>query len=410
MRLRFLGGVNEVGRLGMLLETSDREYLFDYGIAPHDPPKYPEPAPAIEAAFLSHAHLDHSGYMPWAAARYEMPIVGTGVTKTLSELLARDSLKVAKLENYPQPFAPEAIHAMNANFEPVEYGDRRSFKGLDVRFSSAGHIPGSTMFDVTDGSTRLLFTGDVNLIDTRLVERAKPVKTDVLVIEATYAGRQHPDRLETEEAFLDAVDGVVAQGGTVIVPSFAAGRTQEILLLLGEEGYDVHLDGMGKTVTKLMLEESRFCRSASKLSKAFEKAKLVKTPHARERALDADVIVTTSGMMDGGPVQYYIGELKRDPKSAVFVTGFQVPGSVGRRLVDEGVFAPHDGAPEKVALDVRYFDFSAHAGHDEIVEFARACKPEKIVFFHSDKREPLAEALKDDAEVILPVTNQVVEI
>lgn len=403
MRIRFLGGVDEVGRLGMLVEGKRTKLLFDYGMAPRDPPEYPHPAPEVDALFLSHSHLDHSGMVPWVAHKHGCPIVGTSLTRNMSDLLAYDSLKVAKLEGYPQPFPKEAIASMNAQWEDHHYGTVRESGEYDVRLHSAGHIPGSTMFEVDDGSTRLLFTGDINLIDTHLVPKAEPVRCDVLAIEATYSGREHPDRKKTEEQLLDAVDGIVSQGGQVILPCFAVGRTQEMMCVLAKHGYDIWVDGMGKTVLKMMLDDNRYLKSPRELQQAAEDVNLVKNPAQREKARKGDVIITTSGMLEGGPAMYYLDHLKDDPKSAVFFSGYQVPGSGGRSLLDTGGLALEHGKPhQKVHCEVRSFDFSGHAGHSEIVEFARRCSPEHVVLFHSDDRSLLAEALSEFAKVHTP--------
>jgi putative mRNA 3-end processing factor len=410
MRVRFLGGVDEVGRLGMLLHGQDSTLLFDYGMAPRDPPEYPAPAPDVDALFLSHSHLDHSGMVPLVAGRQQCPIVGTSLTRSMSDLLAYDSMKVARLEGYPQPFKREDIAAMNANWDERHYGDTRESGEFDVRFHNAGHIPGSTMFEADDGSSRLLFTGDINLIDTHLVPKAEPVRCDVLAIEATYSGREHPDRRVTEEQLLDAVDGVVAQGGKVVLPCFAVGRTQELLCVLANGGYDLWVDGMGKTVLQMMLEDNRYLKSPRELQQALEKASLVRSPVHREKAARADVIITTSGMLDGGPALYYLQQLKDDPHNAVFFTGFQVPGSGGRSLLDTGALDLGTGKLEKVSCEIRHFDFSGHAGHSEIVEFAKRCQPEHVVLYHSDDRSHLAKSLGEFAKVHTPAALEDVDL
>ena len=402
MRVRFLGGVDEVGRLGMVLEGQSTKLLFDYGIAPRDPPEYPHPAPEVEALFLSHSHLDHSGMVPLVAGRQGCPVVGTTLTRAMSDLLAYDSLKVARLEGYPQPFRREDIAAMNAQWDARHFGETRESGEFDVRFHPAGHIPGSTMFEADDGSTRLLVTGDLNLIDTHLVATAEPVRCDVLAIEATYSGREHPDRKKTEEQLLDAVDGVIAQGGQVILPCFAVGRTQEMMCILANHGYDVWVDGMGKQVVHMMLEDGRYLKSARELQKALEDVNLVKNPAQREKAAKGDVLITTSGMLEGGPALYYLQQLRENPRNAVFFTGYQVPGSGGRSLLDTGALDLGSGKHERVECEIRHFDFSGHAGHSEIVEFAKRCRPEHVVLFHSDDRSMLAQSLSEFAKVHTP--------
>jgi putative mRNA 3-end processing factor len=409
--VHFLGGVDEVGRLGMVLEGERTKLLFDYGMAPRDPPEYPRPPPDdVSALFLSHSHLDHSGMVPWAASKLQCAVVGTSLTRAMSDLLAYDSMKVARLEGYPQPFKREDVAAMNAQWDERHYGDTREAGEFDVRFHSAGHIPGSTMFEVDDGSTRVLFTGDINLIDTHLVAKAEPVRCDVLAIEATYSGREHPDRKVTEEQLLDAVSGVVSAGGRVILPCFAVGRTQEMMCVLANQGYDIWVDGMGKSVVQMMLEDNRYLRSPREMQKALEDCSLVKNPAQRERASEAEVIITTSGMLDGGPALHYLKSMKDDPRSAVFFTGYQVPGSGGRSLLDTGGLDLGDGKVSRVDCEIRHFDFSGHAGHSEIVEFAKRCQPEHVVLYHSDDRTHLAKALSEFATVHTPVTGEDVDV
>ncbi|MFQ5552664.1 MAG: MBL fold metallo-hydrolase, partial [Thermoplasmata archaeon] len=233
MDIQFLGGAAEVGRLGMLLRVQGTTVLCDYGLAPSDPPQYPMEPPPVDALLLSHSHLDHCGMIPVVSRRAETKIYTTPVTQEVTNLLLADSLKVSAAEGYPEPFDREDIQAMNQGVVTVDHEDTLQAGNLEVEVHPAGHIPGSSMFRINDRDT-VLFTGDLQTIDSRLVRGTRPVPCDVLIMESTYAGRQHAPRAETEAQFLARVNEVVEGGGTALVPCFAVARTQEVLMVLAE--------------------------------------------------------------------------------------------------------------------------------------------------------------------------------
>lgn len=402
MEIQFLGGATEVGRLGMLLRTGPDMALFDYGMLPHDPPAYPMKAPPVDRLFVSHAHLDHSGMVPWICGRSETEVILTPPTADVADLLQEDSLKIADLEGFESPYDASDIQATRRSSRVLDFGDIVEMDSMEVTLHPAGHIPGATMFEI-NGSQTMLFTGDLHTLTTDLVFGARPVSCDTLIIEATYAGRNHPDRLKSETEFLEKIREVNSRGGIAIVPSFAVGRTQDVLLTLARGKFEVWLDGMGKTVNRIYLDYPEYLRSAKKLRHAMDKVR-IRTERGGREALQGDVIVTTSGMLDGGPVLRYIEAIRNDPRSAILLTGFQVEGTNGRRLVDEGAIEIK-GATVRPKCEWQKFDFSAHAGHDDLVRFIEACDPQRVVLMHGDNRELLAEAL-EGREVLLPVEGQ----
>ena len=397
----FLGGGHEVGRLGIKLVCPGARLLFDYGMTATDPPQYPAPCPPVDMLFLTHSHLDHCGMIPWLTARYDIPVISTGASRDVGMLLIEDSIKIGKAEGYPEPYNDSDAKIAKRKFEEIMFGDTTRAGDLQIVAHSAGHIPGATMYELI-GKKRTLITGDIHTLDTRLVAGAKPVKCDNLIMESTYSGRNHPARLKTEYALLKKIEEVSQRGGMVIVPSFAVGRTQEILLLLKDSKFDFWLDGMGKTVNKIYLRYPEYVRSIKRLRQAVNRTHEVRNMHARSRALNGDIVVTTSGMLDGGPVLSYIDAVRNDPKSAILLTGYQVEGSNGRKILETG-YMEFQGVSEKVNCEVLKFDFSAHAGHDELMAFAKGCDPEKIVLMHGDQREILAGDLRADGfDVLLP--------
>ncbi len=403
MDIEFLGGASHVGRLGMLLRHGPAALLFDYGMLPAKPPLYPMEAPPVDAAFISHAHLDHSGMIPWLTRHHAVDVYATPPTLDVADLLLADSLKVADAEGFQTPFTAQDLEDAPRYFQAIDFDETVEVGDLEVTLHSAGHIPGATMFEV-NGPETVVFTGDVQTLSTDLVVGAKPVKCDTLVIESTYAGRQHPDRLKTEYEFLNFVESIVRIGGLAVVPAFAVGRTQEVLMTLARKRFDTFLGGMGKSVNSIYVDHPGYVRSTKKLRQAMNRTRIVQSARGAEKALGAEVVVTTSGMLDGGPVLRYLDAICDDPNSAVLLTGYQVPGTNGRRLLDEGVIELN-GSLVKPRFQLRMFDFSAHAGHDELVAFIEASDPERVVLMHGDNRQALADALPG-RECILPMEGQ----
>ncbi len=399
MRFKFLGGANIVGRMGILMESGGANLIFEYGMNVAKPPTYPLPAPPIDMGFLTHPHLDHSGMIPWICGKYDTEFIATPSTISVTKLLLEDSLKVADLEGFPKPFENSDIRSTMRNFIPMSFGDTIDVAGFEVELHSAGHVPGAAMYELR-GDQTTVFTGDLNTTNTQLVWGGHPVKCDNLIMESTYAGRRQPDRLKTEYAFQQKVKEVVERGGKAIVASFAVGRTQEMMLTLKDMKYDMWVDGMGKTVNRLYLEHPEFLRNHKQFRRAKRRFKEVRSSSQRRMAMKGEVVVTTGGMLDGGPVLSYIQNIKDDPKSALLITGYQAEGSNGRMLLEEGVIEDR-GAPVKLNCEVQRFDFSAHSDHDDLVRFAEACDPENVVLCHGENREELAKDL-NVRNVILP--------
>ena len=405
LRYHYLGGGNEVGNVGIVLEdpTSNR-LLLDYGIAPTKPPRYPNEAPHVSNAIITHSHIDHLGMVPWLASNHNTTLHGTELTAAISEMMWYDCHKVSSIEGYPLPWDKRDIDLALSAWKTHPFNQPWKQDDWKLELHRAGHIPGAAMLHVETPNKSVLFSGDFDTRDSQLTVGAKPVQTDVLFVEGTYGGRDHPPKQEENQRFIERVVEVIDRGGTALVPAFANGRTQDVVMLLHKHlpELDVHVDGMGKRVAKLQMEHPETLRDPSALESAWKWCRRVSSKSDRKKALDADVIVSTSGMLDGGPSIWYLNRLRHERKNAILLTGYQARNTGGRRLLDERRI-PIFGKLANIELDVDQYSFSTHAGHQEIVDFAEQCQAEDVVIYHSDPtmaRPPLAEALEKNGHQV----------
>ncbi|MFC7097285.1 MBL fold metallo-hydrolase [Halobaculum marinum] len=397
MEIQFLGGAREVGRSAILVDDA---LLLDYGTLTGDPPQYPVGRPEPDAVVVSHGHLDHVGQVP-ALLRGDRrpPIHWTPPTSELARVLARDTLK---LRGYDCTFTESHVQRIGEVEQRHGYDEpfvvEAGGTDYEVTFYDAGHIPGSAHVLVDDGDTRLLYTADFHTDDTRLLSgsTARP-DADTVICESTYSDVAHEDRRRVEERFVERVRRTRYEGGTALIPAFAIGRTQEVLLVLGDTEVRPYLDGMGQTVTDIVRRHPEFVRDPDALRRAKSGARYVTGKDGqRERiAADNEAIVTTSGMVSGGPVMRYLPLLRSDPTNHVCLTGYQVEGTNGRQLLEHGR-CELDGGVVPVAAGVELFDFSAHADRDGLRAFLDSYRDATVLVNHGDRCPAFAEELRAD--------------
>lgn len=403
MQLSFLGACREVGRAGFLVEENDTRVLLDYGIGINGEIKTPLPVQGfVDGIIISHAHLDHSGYCPVLYENTELPCYMTPSSVPLMDFLIKDSIKVQQLRGFKQIFSKSHLKRMLRCVIPVEYERERKIGDFSFKLHDAGHIAGAAYIHLESKSGSLIYTGDINFKNTRLHKAAlmKYDSVDFLITESTYGGREHPDRKETEKEFVAACREVCDEDGNVLAPSFALGRAQEIASILFKNNfeYPVYLDGMAKQATEIMLEFPNLFRDYKEFYGAVKKVNWVSNQNGRENALaEPSVIISTAGMLQGGPAVSYLLNMVGLPNQAVFFVGFQPPGTPGKHLLETGKFKYEGYNVNCESLRMRHFDFSAHASSAELVKCAEELNPKAVFVVHGDLEQAntLAERIRE---------------
>jgi putative mRNA 3-end processing factor len=404
--LQFLGGCRTIGGSAVLLRSENESVLVDYGVYMSGTPHFPLPCSPRElsAIVLTHSHLDHSGAVPLLYVSGNVRLFTTKMTIGLTELLISDELK---LSGELLPFEENELSRMVRRTQTVKVGEQIKLNnGLSLNFMDAGHIPGSISTLIEAENKRILVTGDINTVETRLLEGAKidVSSMDAVVIEGTYALQDHPKRSETEKEFIDAVkETLEGDGGKVLIPAFAVARAQEILCILEKYGvdYPITIDGMVRAASKIFLRNPSFVRDYSLLRRALERARWVHGRKDKEKALsDPGIIIASAGMLEGGAAVGYLNALSQDPKNGIFLVSFQIPGTTGRTLIETGAYVSSDGEKRKAKSKVKFFDFSSHCGKSELWEVLKRLNTSTRVYVvHGEEQSCISLANRINNEL-----------
>ena len=431
--LTFLGGVGTVTGSKYLLRSKGAAVLIDCGLfqgfkqlrlrnwspLPVDPKK-------IGAVVLTHAHLDHSGYLPLLVKNgFEGFVYATHATRDLCEILLPDSgflqEKDAAFANkkgfsrhkpalplYTKDDAMDALGRIRA----VPFGEFREVApGVRVRFRRAGHILGAAIVEATIDGRTVVFSGDLGRSDSATMPTPERVETaDYVLIESTYGDRRH-STADPEDALAEVVNRVAARGGTVLVPSFAVGRTQILLYhiwRLKRSGripdLPVFLDSpMAIDAAEIFRRHADDHRLSPEDCRAMcAVARLVREPEDSQ-ALDRDpmpkIIVSASGMATGGRVLHHLKHFAPDPRNAVLFAGYQAGGTRGRHMVDGAPTVKIHGRHVPIKAEVDNLDMlSAHADRDGLMAWLRGFRrpPKRTFVVHGEPEA--ADALRGQIE------------
>jgi len=434
VRITALGGVQEVGRSALLVQTRESSVLLDCGINPGSTrpfeafPRLDNPAFEIEsldAVVISHAHLDHCGLLPFLYKYgYDGPVYCSAPTSNMMTLLQLDYLDVAGKQGVTPYYDQKDVRECVLHTLPLRYGVVTDI-APDMRLTlhNAGHILGSSMvhLHIGEGLHNVVYTGDYKYSRTMLLEAATTEfpRVETVITESTYGGPDDimPSRVEAEERLTSVVNQTLERKGKVLIPVPAVGRAQEIMLVL--DGYmrrglmkeaPVFIEGMISEATAIHTAYPEYLGREVRNSILHDGVNpfqsdyftIVEHPSIRQEIIEGEpcIIMATSGMLEGGPVIEYFKSLADNENNSIVFVSYQIEGTMGRRVqkgLNEVAVMTSEGKMDvvKVRLHTESIEgFSGHSDRRQIFNYITHLqpKPERVVVCHGERAKCLSMA------------------
>ena len=414
MKLTFLGAAGEVTGSCYLVDTGEVKFLLECGLfqggraAGRRNRRFAFDPREIAFVLLSHAHIDHSGLLPrLVAGGFRGPVYATPATCDLLGIMLPDSghlqEREAEREDQPPLYTESDARKSLRRLQPVEYGtELKPHPSVRCGFRDAGHILGSAILEIWIGGTKIVFSGDLGQPGRPIVQDPTPIESaDVLLVESTYGDRNHKSLVQTLDEFAYALnDTLSSRKGNVVIPSFAVGRTQDILYYIAQlqrEGrvppMKVYVDSpMALAATRITLKHVKLPDPGGvQFAESVEESMRINSIRA------GAVIISASGMCDGGRIKHHLRYNLPRPECAIVFAGFQAQGTLGRRIVDGARTVRIFGEPYPVRAKVFTIGgLSSHAGQTALLGWLGYFKrpPRQTWVVHG---EPLAAGALRDA-------------
>jgi KH/beta-lactamase-domain protein len=434
LRITALGGVQEVGRSALLVQTRESSVLLDCGVNPGSTrpfeafPRLDNPAFEIEsldAVVISHAHLDHCGLLPFLYKYgYDGPVYCSAPTSNMMTLLQLDYLDVAGKQGVTPYYDQKDVRECVLHTLPLRYGVVTDI-APDMRLTlhNAGHILGSSMvhLHIGEGLHNVVYTGDYKYSRTMLLEAATTEfpRVETVITESTYGGPDDimPSRVEAEERLTSVVNQTLERKGKVLIPVPAVGRAQEIMLVL--DGYmrrglmkeaPVFIEGMISEATAIHTAYPEYLGREVRNSILHDGVNpfqsdyftVVEHPSVRQEIIEGEpcIIMATSGMLEGGPVIEYFKSLADNENNSIIFVSYQIEGTMGRRVqkgMNEVALMTSEGKMDVVKVRLRTESiegFSGHSDRRQIFNYVTHLqpKPERVVVCHGERAKCLSMA------------------
>lgn len=428
MKIRFHGAAQTVTGSCHILETAAGEtVLLDCGLfqgrraeAKIRNGEFPVEPRSVRAVVLSHSHIDHIGNVPqWVARGLKCPIYGTGATVDLCELMLRDSAHIQEqdalhLNRNRRPGDPviQPIYTAEDAERAVGMLRGRNYNewfdvlpGLRVFYRDAGHILGSASVTVEENDNgiikRMAFTGDIGRPDSAILNDPVPFESglDAVLSESTYGNREHPPQADLPNELADVITRTVARGGKIIVPSFALGRTQQVLYAMSQlqkagrlPRVPVFVDSPLAIGASEVFKRHPECYDAEASKKFSDEASLFALADFKATRMAEDskrlndlkgsaVIIAASGMCEAGRILHHLEHHMGDARNTILIVGFQAENTLGRKLVERQKIVKVYGQEKVLNAEVVVLNgFSAHAGKSELSSFLEKCRPKGPLF------------------------------
>ncbi|XP_042356436.1 LOW QUALITY PROTEIN: cleavage and polyadenylation specificity factor subunit 3-like [Plectropomus leopardus] len=435
--IRPLGAGQEVGRSCIILEFKGRKIMLDCGIHPGlegmDALPYIDlidPA-EIDLLLISHFHLDHCGALPWFLLQktsFKGRTFMTHATKAIYRWLLSDYVKVSNISADDMLYSETDLEESMDKIETINFHEVKEVAGIKFWCYHAGHVLGAAMFMIEIAGVKLLYTGDFSRQEDRHLMAAEipSVKPDILIIESTYGTHIHEKREEREARFCNTVHDIVNREGRCLIPVFALGRAQELLLILDEywqnhpELHDIPIYYASSLAKKCMAVYQTYVNAMNdKIRKAININNPFVFKHISNlKSMDhfddigPSVVMASPGMMQSGLSRELFESWCTDKRNGVIIAGYCVEGTLAKHIMSEPEEIPTmSGQKLQLKMSVDYISFSAHTDYQQTSEFIRALKPPHVILVHGEQNEmarlkaALIREYEDNDQVHIEVHN-----